>query len=241
MEKRLARHDAKRQAARIDACPALAPQTDEGRNEVTECLMRNCQDAEHARLVVTRLLDDVLECQNLTAEIAIIAQATRKQDPLPPGCNRCKGEPFIGGPDGLWTRCTCARGQALRARDRSLDDPRGQPNRRRPVLSGTGVRQHLRNPKIEAESAGRSQTTPAPCVWLKLWRGAPDNDWRSKVDDICELLDDAQIPCPKTWCKKDRNCRRWADCLDRPLIIKAIEYRLEIAKQRGQLAPGTFS
>jgi hypothetical protein len=170
MEKRLARHDAKRQAARIDACPALAPQTDEGRNEVTECLMRNCQDAEHARLVVTRLLDDVLECQNLTAEIAIIAQATRKQDPLPPGCNRCKGEPFIGGPDGLWTRCTCARGQALRARDRSLDDPRGQPNRRRPVLSGTGVRQHLRNPKIEAESAGRSQTTPAPCVWLKLWR-----------------------------------------------------------------------
>src|ERR1022692_4230171 len=37
MEKRLARHDAKRQAARIDACPALAPQTDEGRNEVTEC------------------------------------------------------------------------------------------------------------------------------------------------------------------------------------------------------------
>lgn len=241
MEKRLARHDAKRQAARIDACPALAPQTDEGRNEVTECLMRNCQDAEHARLVVTRLLDDVLECQNLTAEIAIIAQATRKQDPLPPGCNRCKGEPFIGGPDGLWTRCTCARGQALRARDRSLDDPRpAEPTAASVERDGSAAapskskdRGRKRGPKPDHAGAMRVAEIVA--------RGAPDNDWRSKVDDICELLDDAQIPCPKTWRKKDRNCRRWADCLDRPLIIKAIEYRLEIAKQRGQLAPGTFS
>jgi len=40
---------------------------------------------------------------------------------LPAGCSACKGEPFVERPDGLWVRCQCPRGEALRALDRIHD------------------------------------------------------------------------------------------------------------------------
>jgi len=30
-------------------------------------------------------------------------------------------------------------------------------------------------------------------------RVAPDGDWRSRVDDVCDALDDEQVPVPATW------------------------------------------
>jgi hypothetical protein len=108
----LTRGQAQKQASRIDACPALAPKTQEGCTELVETIMRHCQNEEHAKLVITRLLDGVSRVQVLTAEIAAIAHATRKREPLPLGCKVCNGAPWIFEPDGA-KRCGCARGQAL--------------------------------------------------------------------------------------------------------------------------------
>ena len=71
-------------------------------------------------------------------------------------------------------------------------------------------------------------------------RVAPDGEWRGKLDEICEALDAATIPFPAKW-RRDRQCRCWADCLEKPIIAKAIEYRLQTAKQRSESTPGTFS
>ena len=69
---------------------------------------------------------------------------------------------------------------------------------------------------------------------------APDGNWRGKLDEVCEALDEATIPFPPKW-RRDRQCRCWADCLERPIAIKAIEYRLKIAKQWKQTTPETLS
>ncbi len=70
---------------------------------------------------------------------------------------------------------------------------------------------------------------------------APDGDWRSKVDDICEALDVARVPFPRRWWRRDRSCSGWADYDERANAVKAIEYRLEIAKQRKKATPETLS
>ncbi|MBZ5604448.1 MAG: hypothetical protein LAO79_19265 [Acidobacteriia bacterium] len=58
-------------------------------------------------------------------------------------------------------------------------------------------------------------------------RFAPDGDWRSKLDEICEALDERGVPFPKSW--KSDGCRSWSDCTERQLVIKAIDYRLRTA------------
>jgi hypothetical protein len=63
-------------------------------------------------------------------------------------------------------------------------------------------------------------------------RVAPDGDWRSKLDDVCEALDEEQIPPPKRWRSHDRTSRQWSDYLDRAILVKAIEYRLRTASRR---------
>jgi hypothetical protein len=89
-----------------------------------------------------------------------------------------------------------------------------------------------RGPKTDHETASRVAEIVA--------RVAPDGDWRSKFDDVCEALDDAEIPCPKRW-RKDRTCRAWCDQPERAICVKAIEYRLKLAKQRKKSAPETLS
>jgi len=90
-----------------------------------------------------------------------------------------------------------------------------------------------RGPKPDHEAASRVAEVVA--------RVAPDGDWRrSKVYDVCCALDAAQIPCPATWRKKVPSCV-WADYDERAHAVKAIEYRLEIAKQRKRTAPETLS
>lgn len=90
-----------------------------------------------------------------------------------------------------------------------------------------------RGPKPDYENAERVADTVA--------RVAPDGDWRSKLDDVCEALHDEGIPFPKVWRSKDRNCRTWMDFPEREIAIKAIEYRLEVAKQRKKAPPETLS
>jgi hypothetical protein len=60
-------------------------------------------------------------------------------------------------------------------------------------------------------------------------RVAPDGDWRSKLDEICEALDENKVRPPK-W--RDRACKGWSGCLERALVVKAVEYRLKVARDQ---------
>lgn len=68
-------------------------------------------------------------------------------------------------------------------------------------------------------------------------RVAPDGDWRSRLEDICDELDERRVRCPKTW--KKRGHGDWFDCLstERELVVKAIEHHLKRAREN----PETFS
>lgn len=130
----LNRKDAQSQAKRLNACPMLAPQSDEGRKEIVDCLMRNCMDADHAQRTMTLFLDTSDHIHGaVTAEIAIAARQTENNSSeVPQGCRDC----WSGvGPDGkdkweAWprmvlvrgyevsARCECERGKWLAERDR---------------------------------------------------------------------------------------------------------------------------
>lgn len=90
-----------------------------------------------------------------------------------------------------------------------------------------------RGPKRDYESTLRVAEVVA--------RVAPDGDWRSKLDDVCEALHDEGIPFPKSSGGKDRNCRSWMDFPERALAIKVIEYRLDIANEGKKSPPETLS
>lgn len=120
--KNLSRTNAAAQARRLQANPALAPQSDEGRREVVDCILRHCIDVEHAARTMTQVLDSAADARSLTAEISAAAAATRViAFDLPTPCQSC--------PDGDWVRIDragissvarhdCPRGIALRNRDR---------------------------------------------------------------------------------------------------------------------------
>jgi hypothetical protein len=95
--------------------------------------------------------------------------------------------------------------------------------------NGTGRK---RGPKPDHETAARVAETVANV--------APNGDWRAKWEEICEALDEARIPCPRTW-QRNRRYRTWADCGERDIAVKVIESKLKLAKQRRQPAPETFS
>jgi hypothetical protein len=89
-----------------------------------------------------------------------------------------------------------------------------------------------RGPKPDYEMAQR--------VAAIIERTVPGGDWRSRLDEVCEALDDEHVPVPSTW-RRNRNCRNWSLCLERDVVVKAIEYRLQQARQRKKGAPETFS
>ena len=63
-------------------------------------------------------------------------------------------------------------------------------------------------------------------------RVAQDGDWRPKLDEICEALDDENVPSPKKWVGEDPSCRRWSTQADHQKAIKVIDYRLKQAKRQ---------
>lgn len=85
-----------------------------------------------------------------------------------------------------------------------------------------------RGPKPDYETAGRVAEIVA--------RVAGEDQWRSKLDDICLELDESTIPRPKTW--KARGHGDWFDALsERHLVEKAIAHHLELAARHRE----TFS
>jgi hypothetical protein len=130
--KKLSRTDAQAQARRLQSSPMLAPQSDEGRKEIVDCLLRNCVDVEHAARAMTALLDNCTDPRSLTAELKRAAADTLNMpQSLPDGCERCEilPDPNTGAP--RWSahvygekrgyscaiRCSCERGQWLERRD----------------------------------------------------------------------------------------------------------------------------
>jgi hypothetical protein len=57
---------------------------------------------------------------------------------------------------------------------------------------------------------------------------AGDGGWPAKLDEICDALDEAKIPRPKTW--KKRGHQDWDDALsgERSLVVKAITHHLKL-------------
>lgn len=101
------------------------------------------------------------------------------------------------------------------------------------TISNAGGQGRKRGPKPDHEGAARVAEIVA--------RVAPDGDWRSKLDDICEALDEAQVPFPPRWRKQVQSCYGWAAYDERANAVKAVEYRLKIAKQRKKTTPETLS
>lgn len=122
--KTLTRDEAREQAKRLQSSPAIAPQSKEGRQEIVDCLMRNCDDAEHAERAMTQLIDTCKDPRNITAELAGAASSTRKStQPLPGPCAECPEGDWIPCERNGYTgvrRCNCNRGVALIARDRAV-------------------------------------------------------------------------------------------------------------------------
>lgn len=134
--KKLSRTDAQAQGRRLQANPMLAPQSIEGVKEIVDCIMRNCQDVEHASRTMSQVLDNCRDPRNLTAEIKAAAVETlRIPQAVPGGCEVCRLEPDPLTGAARWmahvplerngytyaVRCSCARGQWLKRRDQERE------------------------------------------------------------------------------------------------------------------------
>jgi hypothetical protein len=98
---------------------------------------------------------------------------------------------------------------------------------------GKGIAEgRKRGPKPDREMARR--------IAQIVKRVAPNDDWREKLDDVCEALDAEGVPIPRRW-YRNRNHRCWADCLERDILVKAIGYRIKTANQPAKPIRETFS
>lgn len=99
-------------------------------------------------------------------------------------------------------------------------------------------------PTYPTEPGGASKRGPKPDLEAALQVAkivasvAPDGDWRSKWEEICEALDKEEIAYPRVWWTR-RKWKRWADCGERSLAVKAIGDRLRLAGQRKNVPPET--
>jgi hypothetical protein len=101
-----------------------------------------------------------------------------------------------------------------------------------PIPTGRGRK---RGPTPAYETATRMAEVVA--------RIAPDGDWKKRLDEVCTALDTEEMPYPKTWPRRDVPLNNWEDgaTLEPILAKKAIEYWLDVAKQRQKTAPETLS
>jgi hypothetical protein len=107
----------------------------------------------------------------------------------------------------------------------------GSSDEAEPKPTATGPRRgpkpDYENPRLVAEIVARI---------------APAGDLRANLDDICEALDKAHIPSPKTWRRRDPPSKNWQDgaVLEPTLAKRAIEDRLKVAKRLKNSSPETL-
>jgi hypothetical protein len=84
------------------------------------------------------------------------------------------------------------------------------------------------------DSARKHGPTPdvatAKAIAAVVERVVPNGDLRHNLDAIRDALDAEQIPIPR-W-RADPRCKLWSDCLDDEAVLKAIEYRLRLARKQ---------
>ncbi|MGB7722296.1 MAG: hypothetical protein WBL65_20515 [Bryobacteraceae bacterium] len=97
------------------------------------------------------------------------------------------------------------------------------------IVSNSKGQRRKRGPERNYETATR--------VAEVVERVAPDDKWRSKLDDLLMALDDAEIPRPKTWQPKHGYRSWYAAVADnttrgRHMAIEAIKHHLKRAKEK---------
>jgi hypothetical protein len=130
----------KEQCKRLSSLPMIEPKTPEGKREIKDTLLRNCQSNEHVTEVITRFLegDEDPGCMPIAALVRI-AKKTRRVDEPPPGCHRCGLGPDEFTGEMRWaphiaidmgknysfaSRCDCERGLWFQDRDRESGKPK---------------------------------------------------------------------------------------------------------------------
>jgi hypothetical protein len=103
----------------------------------------------------------------------------------------------------------------------------------RPSIPSSKAQGQKRGPQRDYATAAR--------VAKIIAQVAPDGNWRAKLDDICDKLDESEVPCPKTWKKK--GYLTWYDCCagERDLVIKAIVHHVKNHLKRVKEQEATFS
>jgi hypothetical protein len=131
--------------------------------------------------------------------------------------------------------------QATALAPRTGGVPTSKPAGRTTNTEGTSGEAELKPKGTGRKPGPRTDYASAALVAEIVARIAPDGDWRTNLDDICEALNKADIPFPKTWPKRDPPLKSWQDGadLEPTLVKKAIEDRLK--KQRKNSSPETLS
>ncbi len=94
------------------------PADPEVRLLLLERLHRLAGDHQHAKAMIDHWLDTQTAAPKVADLVGLAAQVRTASQGLPAGCERCHGgDPFVEGSGGLWVRCGCARGRALRQMD----------------------------------------------------------------------------------------------------------------------------
>jgi hypothetical protein len=91
----------------------------------------------------------------------------------------------------------------------------------------------IENPRIKSRKPGpKPGYETARRAAEIVQRIAPDGDVNEMLLDVCEELDRAAIPCPKTWPNRQLALRSWQEAalLERQVAKKAIRDRLKLAK-----------
>lgn len=73
----------------LAAIPLLGAMDDNGKRQIVDTLMENCQSNEHVTQVLKTFATTVLDWKNPIATLVAIAHQSEVHDAPPPGCNRC--------------------------------------------------------------------------------------------------------------------------------------------------------
>ncbi len=96
------------------------PADDKVRGLLAERLHHFARDHSIAKAIIDHWLDNKTVAPKV-ADLIDLAQRFNRGSGLPDGCDHCHGEPFVireGDKGRIAVRCSCARGQALRAMDK---------------------------------------------------------------------------------------------------------------------------
>jgi hypothetical protein len=100
----------------IRLCSGLdfLPSDVEVRRLLAERLHRVAKNHDHAKAMIDHWLDTQTEAPKVADIVRLAGEVQSGVERLPPGCEICCGQPFVVTDQGA-RRCTCKRGQALRA------------------------------------------------------------------------------------------------------------------------------